>query len=238
MGKGREFCPGQRVAALRPGLVTRPGAVRVGSGPDLHPRREGPALSPSMLILRTIRDRHVLRGRLRMSGLLIPLVIIIITHRSLPSSSRATVDHRSLPEQHHHRRQENEDKDHTGSSHVSRRDVELTTAIPDPPEKRTITVISSPARPSADDDSAGVTGPEDSARPSDSAEDEDWARVDKSAVVDDSAGDANSAEEKDSAVADPTEHEDSAGTAGQGAPARMTAARSQTPDQQGQDSVV
>ena len=61
----------------RPGLVTRPGGMRVGSGPNLHPRREGPAPSPSMvLILLTIRDQHVLRGRLRMSGLL-PLIIII-----------------------------------------------------------------------------------------------------------------------------------------------------------------
>ena len=62
-----------------PGLVTHPGAMRVGSGPDLRPRREGPALTPSMvLILRPIQDQHVLRGRLRMSGLL-PLIIIIIT---------------------------------------------------------------------------------------------------------------------------------------------------------------
>ena len=74
-----------------------------------------------------------------------------VDQRSLPSSSHATVDHRSLPEQHHHRRHENEAKDQPGSSHVSRRDMELTTAVPDPAEKRTVTVIQSLARPAADD---------------------------------------------------------------------------------------
>ena len=65
--------------------------------------------------------------------------------------------------------------------------------------------------------------PADSARQSDSAEDEDSARVDEP------TGDADSAEEEDSAVVDST---------GQGAPARMTPARSQTPAQQGQNSVM
>ena len=60
----------------RLGLVTRPGIVRVGSGPDLRSPGEGLALSPSMLILRTIRDQHVLRGSLQLSDLL-PLIIII-----------------------------------------------------------------------------------------------------------------------------------------------------------------
>ena len=123
--------------------------------------------------------------------------------------------------------------------------MELTTAVLDPPEKRTITVISSPARPTADDDSAGVTAPTDSARPSDSAEDEDSAGVDEPAVVDNLAGDADSSEEEDSAGdADPADPKDSAaadsaggaGPVGQCAPAGTTPARSQTPEQQGHDS--
>ena len=60
----------------RPGLVTRPGAMRVGSGPDLRLCREGPAPGPSMvLILRPIRDQHVLWIRLWIHVL--PLIIII-----------------------------------------------------------------------------------------------------------------------------------------------------------------
>ena len=46
----------------------------------------------------------------------------------------------------------------------------LINAIPEPPEKRTITVIQSPAGPAADEDSAGVTGPAGVMGP---AEDED-----------------------------------------------------------------
>ena len=82
-----------------------------------------------------------------------------VDHRFLPSPSRATVNHRSLPEQHNHRWHEKDSMDHPGSFHVSRSEIDLTTAIPEPPEKRTITVIQLPARPAADDDSAGVTGP-------------------------------------------------------------------------------
>ena len=59
-----------------PGLVTHPGTRRVGSGPDLRPRREVPALPSMVLVLWTFRDQHVLQGRLRMSGLL-PLIIIL-----------------------------------------------------------------------------------------------------------------------------------------------------------------
>ena len=131
--------------------------------------------------------------------------------------------------------------------------MELSTAVLEPPEKRTITVIQSPARPVADEDSAGVTAPADSAMPSDSAEvadsaeDQDSAGVDEPAVVDDLAGDADPAQEEDSAgVADSADREDSAAAdsaggadpVGQGTPARTTPARSQTPDQQGQDSTM
>ena len=43
----------------RPGHVTRPGAMRVESGPDLRLRQEGPAPGPSMvLILLPIREQQ------------------------------------------------------------------------------------------------------------------------------------------------------------------------------------
>ena len=127
--------------------------------------------------------------------------------------------------------------------------MELTTVVPKPPEKRTITVIQSPARPAADDDSAGVTGLAGVTGP---AEDEDSVGVTGPAGVtspadEDSAGVAQPTEDDDSAGdADPAEREDSpaahsaggASPAGQGTPAGTTPARSQTPDQQGQDSVM
>ena len=119
--------------------------------------------------------------------------------QSLPSSSRASVDRRSLPEQHHHGRRDSVDKDQSGSSHVFRRDVELSPAVLEPPEKRTITVIQSPPRPAGDDDSAGVMGPADSAEVAELAEDQDSPGVDEPAVVEDSAGDADPAQEEDSA---------------------------------------
>ena len=147
-------------------------------------------------------------------------------------------------EQHHHRRHE---KDSPGSTHVSRREIDLTTTVPDQPERRTIIVIQSPARPASEDDSKGVTGPaeaadlatgEDSARLADSAVVADPAEEDDSAVVadpaedDDSAGGADPAERDDSAAADSAR---GAGPAGQSAPAVMTPTRSQTPVQQGRD---
>ena len=64
--------------------------------------------------------------------------------RSLsPASSRAFPDRKSPPS-HHERRQESADR--TGHSYVARREVQLSPKIVKPPEKRTITVISSPAR--------------------------------------------------------------------------------------------
>ena len=49
--------------------------MRVENRPDLRLRREGPAPGPSMvLILRTIRDQHVLWIRLRIPGLLIIII--------------------------------------------------------------------------------------------------------------------------------------------------------------------
>ena len=85
---------------------------------------------------------------------------------------------------------------------MSRRDVELSTAVPEAHEKRTITVIQSPPRPAPDDDSAGVMGPaetadsdEDSSRPADPADDDDLVGGAEPAGEDDSAVDAVSAEE-------------------------------------------
>ena len=64
--------------------------------------------------------------------------------RSLSStSSRASPDRRSPPS-HHERRRESADR--TGQMYVARRDVQLSPKIAKPPEKRTITVVSSPAR--------------------------------------------------------------------------------------------
>ena len=63
--------------------------------------------------------------------------------RSLSStSSRASPDRRSLPS--HERRRESADR--TGQTYITRRDVKLSPKNSKPPEKRTITVVSSPAR--------------------------------------------------------------------------------------------
>ena len=142
----------------RPGLVTRPGAMREGSRPDLRHHREGPAPGPSMvLILWSIRDQHVLWIRLRIPSLL--LVIIIIITRGLRSttgpcplhlvlrsttgpcpSSIITVDMRKTL------------RTIRGQLMCPEERLTLTTAVPDQPERRTITVIQSPAHPASQDD--------------------------------------------------------------------------------------
>ena len=67
-----------------------------GERTDLLPRREGPALSPSRLILLTIRNPIVLRGRLRMSGLL-PLIITITRgHRLIIGPCPLHLGHRLI----------------------------------------------------------------------------------------------------------------------------------------------
>ena len=134
-------------------------------------------------------------------------------HRSRFSSSRASVDRGS--ESRHHGRRESVDKDKSGSSHVSKRDVELSPVIPQPPERRTITVIQSPPRPAGRDDSAGVTGPTDLAgvtSPADSAADHDSVG-DEPAGDHDSAGDEPAVVEDSAGVADPAHEEDLAGVA-------------------------
>ena len=76
--------------------------------------------------------------------------------RSLSSfSSRASPDHKSPPS----RERRRESADRTGPSYVARQEVQLSPKIVKPPEKRTITVISSPARQVQVDVPAPVTGP-------------------------------------------------------------------------------
>ena len=144
-------------------------------------------------------------------------------HRSLSSSSESSADRRSRAESHHHYgRWEIVDKEKSGSSYVSRHEVQLSPVAPQATEKRTITVIPSPPRPAGVDDSAGVTGPTDSATladsagvtgPTDSAKvqesvghesagDYDSAADDEPEIVDDSAGVADPAQEQDPAGAD------------------------------------
>ena len=124
-----------RDVTSRLGLFTRPGIVRVGSRPNLRPRRDGPALKSKQV---DSTDHHESNRALGKAMDVRPSSThhhdhprASVDHRSLPSSSRASVDRSSLPEQHHHRRRESVDKDQSGSSHVSRRDVELSPAVPE-----------------------------------------------------------------------------------------------------------
>ena len=70
---------GQRDVTNRQGPITCLGIERVGSVPGPHLRREGPAPGSSRLTRRMFRGMTVLRGGRRMSGLLLPLIISIIT---------------------------------------------------------------------------------------------------------------------------------------------------------------
>ena len=67
-----------------------------------------------------------------------------VDHRSLPSqSSRAMVNHRSLPSQHHSRCHDADSTDHPGSTNGSRKEINLTSTVPDQLERRTILPSSS-----------------------------------------------------------------------------------------------
>ena len=96
-------------------------------------------------------------------------------------------------------------------------------------------------------DSAGVMGPADPADDQDSADDESAGVHDSAAGVDDSAGAADPAQEEDWAgVADSADRQDSAvddsargdGPVFQGTPAGTTLAAAFTPDRQGQDTTL
>ena len=76
--------------------------------------------------------------------------------------ARSSPDRRSRSGSRQHDRRESVDGVRSGSSYMSRREVQLSPAVPQKTE-RTITVIPSPPRPAHTDDSAGVTGPADSA---------------------------------------------------------------------------
>ena len=79
--------------------------------------------------------------------------------RSLSSSSsRASADRKSPPGHHHERRRECAER--SGSSYVSRQEVQLSPAVTQSPERRTITVIPSLARPDhVEEPAAEVAGP-------------------------------------------------------------------------------
>ena len=83
-----------------------------------------------------------------------------------PSSS-------STRHQHHHSRSSGDhmslSSEKSGSSYVSRCEVQLSPVIPQAPVRRTITVIPSPPRPARMDESTGVKGPTDLAALADSA---------------------------------------------------------------------
>ena len=153
------------------GPVTYLGGVRVGSGPGPQHRREGPAPEAGTSTQRMLRGLAVLRGRRRMSGLLVlPLyhqhhhLRTLVDRRFLSFSSLSSVDRRSLAEsRHHHGREKSE------APYVSRREIQLSPVVPQTTEKRTITVIPSPPRPLPLANSAGVMGPADSAALADSA---------------------------------------------------------------------
>ena len=143
----------------------------MGSGPGPQHRREGPAPEAGTSTQRMLRGLAVLRGRRRMSGLLVlPLYHqhhhprTLVDRRFLSFSSLSSVDRRSLAEsRHHHGREKSE------APYVSRREIQLSPVVPQTTEKRTITVIPSPPRPLPLANSAGVMGPADSAALADSA---------------------------------------------------------------------
>ena len=208
----------------RQGPVTHLGGMRVGSRPGPQHRREGPAPEPGTSTQRMLRGLAVLRGRRRMSSLLVlPLYHqhhhprTLVDRRSLSFSSLSSVDRRSLAEsRHHHGREKFE------APYLSRREIQLSPVVPQTTKKRTITVIPSPPRPvplansagvtspadsAALADSAGVTGPTGSAEPDDALEYESAEALgtmvdDEPEVVCDSAAVADQAQDDDPAVAD------------------------------------
>ena len=145
--------------------------------------------------------------------------------------SRPTADSRSRSRSQHYDRRESVGSVKSGTSYMSRREVQLSPVAPQQAVKRTITVISLPPRPAEMDDSAEVTGPADSAALadsagvtglSDSAEARDSAGYesagelgsiveDEPHIVYDSANVADSAQDQDPAGADSAQPQDSAG---------------------------
>ena len=195
---------------------------------------EGPAPGPSRLTRRMFRGLAVLRGGRRISGLLLPLIIIM---EDLGRPTYPDVDVQMSPI-------------------VPQAPEKRTfTVIPSPPRPARMddsAGVTGPTNLAKLADSAGVTGPADSADDQDSADDEsawvhDSAVGDEPEVVDDSAGVADPAPEEDSAgVADAADQQDSAvddSARGdrpvfQGTPAGTTLAAAFTPDRQRQDTTM
>ena len=158
---------------VQQGSVIRLGIERVGSWPGSRLHREGPAPGPSRLTRRMFRGLAVLRGGWRMSGLLLPL-IIIMEDLGLPTYPDVDVQMSPVVPQAPEKR--------------------TFTVIPSPPrpagmedsaDEESAGVHDSAAgdEPEVVDDSAGVADPaqeEDSAGVADSADRQDLA-------VDDSA---------------------------------------------------
>ena len=102
---------GMRDVTTRQGSVTRLGIKRVGSGPGPRFRRQGPAPGPSRLIQRMFRGLAMLRGGRRMSGLLLPVIIImedvrVWTRRSLDRPTCPDVMYSCLQSYRRHLRRE------------------------------------------------------------------------------------------------------------------------------------
>ena len=190
------------------GPATRPDVEGVGSGPGPH-LREGPALEP-----RTCTDPTDAPGSGRVSGRVTDVrpSSSAIHHRH---HSRLSPERRSRSGSRHHDRRESVDSVRSGSSYVSRRDVQLSPAVPLKTKKRIITVIPSPPRLAHMADSAGVTGPADSAEAHDSAGYESagdlGSEVDEPEIVYDSATLADSAQHQDLAGADSARRQNPAG---------------------------
>ena len=211
---GADEVMGRRDVTTHQGPVTGLGIAGVGSGPGPRLRREAPAPDPGTLTRRMLWCQVMLRGGQRQTEV-------------RPSSS-------STHHQRHHSRSWGDRRflssEKSGSSYVSRREVQLSPVVPQATEKRTITVILSPPRPARMDDPTGVTGPTDSAAladsagvtgPTDSAEVHDStgdesagnhnsAADDEPEIVDDSAGVADPAQEQDPAGADSAQTQNSA----------------------------
>ena len=136
--------------------------------------------------------------------------------RSLSSSSsRASADRKSPPGHHQDGRRESAER--SGSSYVSRREVQLSPAVAQSPERRTIMVIPSPTRPehveesaAEVDDPARVTGPTEAVDgpAGDSPADDDPAS--DGPAYDGSAGDGSARDDEPVIVDDPEEVADPA----------------------------
>ena len=220
---GADEVTGRRDITTHQDPATRPDVEGVGSGPG--PRlREGPALEARHT------DPTDAPGSGRASGRATEVQPSSSSTHHQRHHSRSSADHGSRSRSQHHDRRESVDSVRSGSSYVSRHEVQLFPVAPQQTEKRTITVIPLPPRPAQTDDSTGVTGPADSAAladlagvtgPMDSTEAQDSAgyesagdlslEVEEPEIVYDSVAVAHPAQDQDPAGADSARPQDSAG---------------------------